>query len=891
MEPTKRYKCTVLSRRRCPSNIGEYVERSCEEFNCYTFPGIREEQCFDSGGSLVENTLFPFSSYQECTDACKNEKCLPTGIPSQRYACTCTNTEPCAGYTAAMGVNAWKQNCDCTQCSCEIEGGNRVCRDSFGEIIPEGANACVASLEECQNSCLDGDCPSWTKWGCSEVEGKKCLNPPPDQEIFTDCVQCTCRDEAGGVVCRSNNNEKLKSGICEFETKKDCRDAQGIYGSCKGQLCVESIRRGNAKEFKKQVVPPANLGVRKIKNVKFSKEDPRFEAAVYDDHFNFSIKGFREGTEFDLVYNVQYPEIFNTWISPVIKYFLDKENSNTEWNEVYFNELINDRLYDYLQTSLNPNLNLIFNNITHATGEKIKPRFFYDGIIRLLVTGKLSEFDSRFYYNIYAAQENSEIVEHDQSVVQVAGKDQVVLGILDESIISADPSKHEEVDEEGEGIKDAIMNIHVPLTDINARIDLEMEGGATSSLYAEDSGVKVTLTDGSDAFISQGSGNLYYVPVDVITDAGTEKVPLELTTDLSKTYLTPVEVLHKVTRLLGEENFMKLNASSVAGQSEFNEDYSGSSYNSNVMYFAIDWSGVSDTKNIESINPLLHRMICPYKRLTDADEIAEHSIMAGLQAVEVFLHHEDPIRAYLVDSSHCELNLTNVDFGAFASGETPDGKIIARSIIPWTLIFVFGRGSEHDPFHQKSKIERIFLDDSGAQRVHRSCELTPHPAAWTSPVLEQAYTFHTYNTYGLGPLGVVKENADTDRTFFTFNESNVTTNVFFEDGGYVSSEPAISIPITRRVVKEIIEDTLMSDYAYTHFTDWDLNSRLTSNEFSELQLEASEFKNLLRSGLFTEGKPLKYIMSGESNTGITSEQTDSRILTEDYRRSLLLGEK
>ena len=447
--PSRRYRCIEANRRSCGVGyVGNYITRFCEECLCYKIPGVIGERCFDLNSNPVEKSEFPFTSPQECESSCTNERCSPIGIPTKTYECDCANNQPCTGFNSATGSNVQSQVCNCTQCYCDDEDGVRVCRNSKGKIIGTGEKVCTKSLNDCQTSCSDRGCPSWSKWGCLETKGNKCLSSPPEEELITECVEATCKDGVNGVECIPLNVPKeqrsnIRRGEFSFNSRGECEtDRLSPYGSCKSQLCANSTTniRGVSYTIASafQAIPPPNLGIRKykaidVKHLMTSEESGR---SIYNTDFNFSNRGFsREISE--LTRGHSYPRIFNEYISPIVQYFLVHKGEGS-WDEVYVNELRNN--INHLIKSLNPNLNLIFNNLTYPTGKKVNPNHIYNGLIELLLTGKLDEFDPDYFDGLYGAQNNMEILEYKPSSDKDEN-DKVALGILADSIVPADPKK------------------------------------------------------------------------------------------------------------------------------------------------------------------------------------------------------------------------------------------------------------------------------------------------------------------------------------------------------------------------------------------------------------------------------------------------------------------
>ena len=879
--------------------------------------------CLDINGNKVNKEDFPFLTKEECIGSCKSEKCSPTGKSTSRirYACECIDAGACINTPAKT-----KKKCDCVQCFCDSHDGITECRDSKGVLIPEGESKCKSSLNSCMNSCSDQDCPTWTKWGCLEARGPLC-SETNEREKATECVECTCREVEGSqdnIECipestffTLGDDTTTAKGVLsspKFNTKEECEeDRMSPYGSCKSILCVGSTTsvRGisNTSARRYQTVVPPTLGIRKsikldVNYLAVSKTnageviDDLPAGSIYDDTFNFSSKGLGDNYYPESVKNHKYLGIFNNTISPVVSYFLEYEDHpNHPWNESYINELLTNK--ECIKQSLNSDINLIFNNLTYQTGKKIDPNDFYSGIIKLLLTGSMSEFDPTYYRNVYDIQSSMEISEYTKSN-NIKRNDNIALGIIAESLISADPRNH------GDTVRhhDFMVNTKPFITDIKATIPIKLESDDVIHLDVEEVGISVSSTADNSSIMSLGEGDGFYFPVEV----GTETYTLEPTTQISNSYFTPIDALDHATNLLGGNTDMKITVSSsnsvdddgVAFPTEFETTFSIPTTTS-ALYFELNVSAMSSKTS--SKNPLIHELKCPYTIVNSLSAATNHSIEAGTRITEVFLHYNDPFRTYLEDSGKCDLELTNIDFHAFVNGKAPMyGEIIVRGNVPKALIFIPAVGSKYNPFHTKSKIDTIDNHADGSLLVSRSCEFVPYLEQAASQEVKHAstrkYTFPNLGTLGRGPLGVLKDNHpggeyDVDASYFTYELSGKAEykNLFYSDGTYTSDAPSIELPPTTKVAVNIIGD-LKSKYKYTHFTWWDIFRRLKMNEYAALRLEMAnshEIKKALENGVVTGGTLVSNVLAGpnESNTGLKNPNDSTIYLTELERQSLL----
>ena len=916
---TTRYKCTVTRQRGCrPGSKGNHIEKTCEECNCYTFPGVRSTQCFNRGGGAVDAAEFPFLSVNECAASCKDESCIPTGKDTSRYACQCIDAEPC------IEIGLFKKNCNCVACYCDLDGeGNEVCRDNKGKTIL--GDQCLQSLQQCVGSCRDYGCPTTTKWGCLEAEGAKCAETN-EVERITDCVELGCKEVNGLLECTPLTNSVVtgdgtlltnsKLVSANFNTRGECeKDRLSPFGSCKSRLCANSSTniRGvsTAAASLYHAVPPTNLGVRAINilnvnhlatyRINAGKAiDDLEDDSIYNAKFNFATHGFPKPPT-KLISNSKYLDTFNNYVSIVVHYFLDREGSEDGWNETFINELMTNT--DHIAQSLNTDLNLIFNNLTYPTGIKVDPNDLYSGIIELLLTGSMNEFDPHYFMEVYKGQSDVKIDDYRKSE-DTRTNDNVALGIISESLIPADPKKHTD---KGRHF-DFIANTKPFLTDIKANIPIIIGDDSSSSAPLElaDLGIPVVFEGDVITHLDPGEGfGNYFTLSSSITN---EQYVLEVESELSSAYLTPIDALAQAAKLLGKDSNMKITASSAGiaedghvYPSEFDSDFTIPS-STDFTYFALDLSAI--TSNTSPDNHIINELKCPYKVMTSSSEITAHSIEAGTQITEVFLHYNDPIRTYLKDSGYCELDLINIDFSSFVDGKAPlHGEIIVRGNIPKALVFIPAIGSRYNPFHAKSKIDNIDYAETAVTpfiRVSRGCEFVPYletqSAKHSKHASTRKFTYEEYGTYGRGSLGTLRENHplgtfDVDSSFFTYELSGNEeySNLFYNSSSYSSSAPDIELPPTTVAVSGVIGD-LKNKYNYTHFTWWDIFRRLKLRDYAALQLEMNKvIIKALENGVVTGGDKVSMVLSGpnESNTGLRHPSDDTTYLTEDDRIELL----
>jgi len=216
---------------------------------------------------------------------------------------------------------------------------------------------------------------------------------------------------------------------------------------------------------------------------------------------------------------------------------------------------------------------------------------------------------------------------------------------------------------------------------------------------------------------------------------------------------------------------------------------------------------------------------------------------------------------------------------------------VARAIKPHFVIINAGVGSQFDPFFTGgSEIQSIYEDVNSKTRIIREYDLITDPTPNPSPALDRTLTFDEFGTYGIGLVGLQNQNINTNNFFFKFNsDSPKYTDTFYETTAgdadsdykvtskYTSTEPSFPTPILRRVVKEIINDTLRAKYYRKGFTWWDLLRRLTLDEVGDMlgKLQSSIWRDL-GNGKFNGGEKIHVSLNSDDEiTGIITTKPAS----------------
>ena len=109
--------------------------------------------------------------------------------------------------------------------------------------------------------------------------------------------------------------------------------------------------------------------------------------------------------------------------------------------------------------------------------------------------------------------------------------------------------------------------------------------------------------------------------------------------------------------------------------------------------------------NGNSIVDLTHAV---YKRETDLTKINRHAKTYGFGISRVNIDHRDPFFQYAMNSSAIDVRQNDIGFQNFKdkrSGFSETGILVRN--IPQGLIFVPGKGSDHNPYGGGSRLVSV----------------------------------------------------------------------------------------------------------------------------------------------------------------------------------------
>ena len=589
------------------------------------------------------------------------------------------------------------------------------------------------------------------------------------------------------------------------------------------------------------------------------------EQGLYDRIYNFFT--YPVNTKVELVQNDQYLNVFNTVITKEVKHFIDRQdNSPLPWSDVAISNLTQDKI----AISLNTDLLKAFNNINDFGGQAVPLSNFLNIIQSLLLSGRISEFDSNYYLSLELRQAEDNPIRYSQN----SDYDEVTraaLGLISNGASSSDYSSYMNQYEKNQIKRQRRLN-----TDINVKLQTVDLSGEYSTLPLTDHGVPTMSLDGdltlSTTFdvLDLGDGAGYYISA--IDFSGTES-PVISQNDSSASFFIPPVLRDNVLRILNFDNAATLTVSSNLSGHELSTDYNPSA-DVSVMYFALDLDTLEDT----TTNNSLVNLTTATFRLLSKDEAILHARNYSLNTSKLNINYDDPIIHYLRDTSSIEYKQYDVNFKNYQINRTDDQSILTRNI-PFGLIITPGLGSSHNPYHAYSE-----LINYNSSNIVRLLKMVPNIDVSRkdilTPPLDEKLIYDELGTYY---YGLYEKYNDIDPQGIIY-EYNPSSNLFSKSYYYSNSYSNIQPPSSTRtgsaesVIINLI-DKLKTLYNPEELTWWDVYRRLNSNQIGKFILSnQSQFTNDLANGF--KDIPIRDVLSSPNitETGILVDPVENDII-------------
>lgn len=567
--------------------------------------------------------------------------------------------------------------------------------------------------------------------------------------------------------------------------------------------------------------------------------------------------------------NSSYRDIFGETVTLDVRYFLNNNGTNNEWIETPFFNLNQERL----ESSLNKQLLHAFSNIHYYGGIRVDKKYFIDMVKRLLTTNRLNELDPAYFIDLARKQANDEFIEF-KGIEDKALALRASLGLISRDAKDADYTKVT-----GFEYQQLKRQKRLP-TDVNASVEVtySVEEVATVGVFEE--GLEVSYLSGTSSltdFVPLGEGAGYYLGV---TSPINAEIPFELTTDVSSSYYCPADLRFNTLKMLSVDPSLTFTVSSTSGVTEFNGNLDYSSLVT-PLYFKLELSSISDGDRVAT---LMDTVVAHYT-LIDSSSIPDHANTYGYSVTKLNIDYRDPFLFYARDSGRIDFEQYDLTFREFDSNRASLNNSILTRTLPFAIVLTPGCGTHHNPFDSTSKI--TYVDNN---YVVRSMDCIPHLVLDDNPMKDHALEEkNLFNETGSFKVGLMEANDGQAITYRLNLGSNAYSKSFFSAGIYTSGSPQdATLRGASNVVKNVI-DYLLYTYDPEFLTWWDVLSRLSLNEATNL---IWDYSKVLHDYLALGGRGVNIInvlnRGVNQYTGITSslEVDDIPVVSAENRANI-----
>jgi len=574
---------------------------------------------------------------------------------------------------------------------------------------------------------------------------------------------------------------------------------------------------------------------------------------LYDINRNFfRINRTQETTTTLLVPNSTRLDIFNTMVASEVKYALDIVGSNGAWSEITLQSLSLQKI----GASLNPNFFNVLNNIVNSAGFKIPIENFLETIRRHLLTGRISEIDSNYYYQLYTGQSDRPITTYTPTVLEEIRRRAAINTVNNEST-QASTERTEECN------KRIIRRQRRLNRDINTRANTKLVNGTYINIPIYNQGLYVSSQASGMEFIENAPGDGYYLYVTVSGDVPGyfETIPLLYDNNVFSAVYTPPATRFDALSIMNEDPSINLFVTSTQNN-EFTQYLNLDDNDDQIIYSAIFLKlNLSSVHGTPTTNPVVENVTANYKLLNDIEEIDEYCDSNGFAITRLNIDYRDPFFKYIKQTSSLSLQQLDVNFNSFGPNNQLANNPILTKNIPFGIIIVPVAGSRFNPFSGFSRIESL------GSTVSRSLKITPSFDPFTNQVLQTPLQTKFINEEGTGGRVGLVEPIEERATTFRFRASSADSyiNTFYSEGIYISSTQPVSSYGASYLVKDVIDyiiQTYPSNLVATasSITWYDVFRRVPASRLGELFYDSSQqFISSLANGF--RGVTIRHVLN------------------------------
>ena len=524
---------------------------------------------------------------------------------------------------------------------------------------------------------------------------------------------------------------------------------------------------------------------------------------IYDPIYNILD---HSQTPITFVSNSLYRGIFADRVATEISYLIRNISRRANWEERYITGLTQSKLTQ----SLNSILLEAFDTILDINGVPVTRDYFITRVFQHLISGKLDEFDPNYYIRLADSISKRTANNIVRTVNEQSAKSQAINLIANNSY-SADPSNY------SEGNEINIARMRFLLTDLESTFDVETIDGTEYQLELEDAGVEVDYAQSlqesnqlTSDYVPPGEGDGYYYKIE--TELG-NLLPLVLDTQLSSAYFMQSAARNLALNLLDQDPSYTVTTTIDLIDSELSSGYN-ESYTASAHYFKLDLRTINNQRTVDNF---IEDITANYVKLTDPDEILEHSKTYGQKVVQFNLQYDDPFLQYADRTGVMTLNMKDVTFRSFNPRRTPARNGIITRNLPDGFVVYPVNTIKDNPLGAYSTITSLNTQVTRSLKAVMDFSMTENDLR--KRTLRRSVVWDNEGSFRYGLIGI----DNSENVYYTYDAND------FPNRFDVSGRSEVG-----NLVYNVINQTLEQKYSFDYLTWWDVYRRLSTKDFAKL---------------------------------------------------------
>jgi len=548
------------------------------------------------------------------------------------------------------------------------------------------------------------------------------------------------------------------------------------------------------------------------------------------------------------VSNNKYRNIFGNRVTTEVNYFLNSLNLQYNWEERFITGLTIEKL----TRSLNNILLEAFDTIVDINGIPVTRNHFLSKVFGHLISGTLDEFDDTFYIKLADSISSKNLTTITNTRNEQTKKNQV-LSLMSNSSYAIDYSRYTDRQQI------ELARMRFLLTDLESTFDIETIDGTEYQLELEDAGVEVEYAPTlglvenasvSSDYVPPGEGDGYYYKIE--TELG-QLLPLVLDTQIDKAFYITNDTRRLALKLLDVDSSYTFTTTVNFIDSEFSSGFS-TEYTASAHYFKLDLRTIDSTPTRDSF---VENIVATYVKLTDPEEIAEHSKTYGAKVTQFNIQYDDPFLQYADRSGAVTINMNDVTFRQFVPKRTPSNNSIITRNLPDGFVLYPVTDLKDNPTGGLSEFQTVA--DQVTRRLVADIDFTLDEIGLSRRALRETLVWDGESSYSYGLVGI----KDTQNVYYVYNQEDFPNTFQVQERSPEGN-----------LIYNILEQKLKQRYSFDYLTWWDLYRRLSAKEFSKLIFSMPNLivDKLYLGWLGTQAKDVLY-RNGQAPDNLTEVNT------------------